>query len=133
MSILSSHLSTSGPSSFSDLATAVRAITTAAISWSKPAAMCWRLVAASAHLPNKNNDDKYLKLIPSSVRAGYVYTLYKNFGFFCALLSRYCGDSDSLLATGVLVECDELHCPRLSLRDSTGLLNTKSYFQYSPG
>lgn len=50
MSCLSSHLSTSGPSSVSALYIASRAIRMAAASWSKDAAMFWIWVWASAQL-----------------------------------------------------------------------------------
>lgn len=48
MSIRSTHLSTSGLSSVSARYTAIRAIITAAHSWSKPAPMWWMLAVASA-------------------------------------------------------------------------------------
>lgn len=50
ISVLSSHLRTSAPSSPSALKQARRAINTAAASWSNPADMWWILVEASAQL-----------------------------------------------------------------------------------
>lgn len=50
ISIRSTHLRTSGLSSVSALYTAIRAIMTAAHSWSKPAPMWWILAVASAQL-----------------------------------------------------------------------------------
>lgn len=54
ISCLSSHLSTSGPSSVSALYTANLAMRIAAASWSKDAAMFWICVCASAQLQKKN-------------------------------------------------------------------------------
>ena len=50
INILSSHLSTSGPSSVSALNTANLAINTAEASWSNPADICCKFVLASAQL-----------------------------------------------------------------------------------
>ena len=58
INILSNQRRTSGPSSVSARYTAIRPISTAAASWSNPAAMCWMLVLASAQLWNKNSSNR---------------------------------------------------------------------------
>lgn len=60
MSCLSSHLSTSGPSSVSALYIASRAIRMAAASWSKDAAMFWIWVWASAQLKTRRRKQEVL-------------------------------------------------------------------------
>lgn len=60
ISCLSSHLSTSGPSSVSALYTASLAMRIAAASWSKDAAMFWICVCASAQLQKKKTNTSYL-------------------------------------------------------------------------
>lgn len=70
INVLSSHLSTSAPSSPSALKQASRAIKTADASWSKPADIWWMLVDASAQLKihikptfiaHESNWDNFLK------------------------------------------------------------------------
>ena len=60
MSMRSSQRSTSGPSSVSARKTAIRAISTAAASWSNPAAMCWMLTDASTQLHVRHTNTSVL-------------------------------------------------------------------------
>jgi len=59
MSMRSSQRSTSGPSSVSARNTAIRAINTAAASWSNPAAMCWMFTDASTQLQRAINNGSH--------------------------------------------------------------------------
>lgn len=71
MSCLSSHLSTSGPSSVSALYTASLAIRMAAASWSKDAAIFWIWVWASAQLKIRKSKEMLLNYYIHHKIVGY--------------------------------------------------------------
>lgn len=89
MSILSSHRSTSGPSSVSARNTAMRAIKTADASWSKPAAMCCTLTEASTQLQQISKYQRLMIPVPAHISSETSSFLHKFITMIMALQLHY--------------------------------------------